>query len=69
MTPPDDKEPPDAIQYGLEEALSLLAALEDARDALIASGQLAIVVALETEIRWLSRRLGFDDPEGGSSAR
>ena len=69
MTSPDDGEPPDAIQYGLEEAFTLLAALEDARDALIASGQLAVVVPLENEIRWLSRRLGFDDPEGGSSAR
>ena len=48
--------------------LCCLAALEDARDALIASGQLAVVVPLENEIRWLSRRLRFDDPEGGSSA-
>jgi hypothetical protein len=38
---PADDEPPDAVSYALEEALTLLAALEDARDALIDSGHLA----------------------------
>ena len=56
-------EPPDEIRYDLDEALVLLAALEDARDALIDSGHLSVVVSVESEIRLLSRKLGFDDPE------
>jgi len=65
---PEDhgSEPPDGLRLDLYEALTLLAALEDARDALIESGQLAVVVAVEAEIRIVSRRLGFDDPPGGS---
>jgi hypothetical protein len=61
----DEPEPPAQIAYKLEEALALLGALEDARDALIDSGHLAVVVSVETEIRALSRKLGFDDPAGG----
>ncbi len=64
--PPHADEPPDDVRLALDEALGLLAALEDARDALIASHYLAVVVTLEAEIRTLSRRLGFGDPEGGS---
>jgi len=59
-------EPPAAVRYSLDEALSLLAALEDARDALIESRRFAVVVGVEDEIRLLSRRLGFRDPDGGS---
>jgi hypothetical protein len=62
-------EPPRRVVYDLEEALGLLGALEDARDALIDSGHLAVVVSVETEIRTLSRKLGFDDPAGGSHGR
>lgn len=58
-------EPPEAVRYDLDEALTLLAALEDARDALIDGGFLGVVVTIEAEIRVLSRRLGFDDPSGG----
>ncbi|HEY7042246.1 MAG TPA: hypothetical protein VH419_01120 [Nocardioidaceae bacterium] len=65
----DLPEPPPAIRYSLDEALSLLAALEDGRDALIDSGHLAVVVSVEAEIRLLSRRLGFDDPEGDANGR
>jgi hypothetical protein len=65
----DLPEPPEAVRYTLEEALSLLAALEDARDALIDSGHLAVVVSVEAEIRLVSRRLGFDDPEGDANGR
>jgi hypothetical protein len=60
----DEPEPPAQIRYYLDEALTLLGALEDARDALIDSGHLAVVVSVETEIRTLSRKLGFDDPAG-----
>ena len=61
-------EPPEEIVLTLDEALTLLAALEDGRDALIDSGHLAVVVAIESEIRLLSRRLGFDD-DGGTDGR
>jgi hypothetical protein len=61
MSFPSEREPPRHVWYSLEEALELLAALEDARDALIDSGHLA-VVALETQVRELSHRLEFDDP-------
>jgi hypothetical protein len=60
----DEPEPPAQIRYDLDEALTLLGALEDARDALIDSGHLAVVVSVETEVRALSRKLGFDDPGG-----
>jgi hypothetical protein len=52
----------------LDEALDLLADLEDARDALSDSRHLTVVVAVESQIRLLSRRLGFADPYGGDDA-
>lgn len=58
-------EPPEEVVLDLEEALSLLAALEDACDALIDGRYLVPVVAVEAEIRMLAHRLGFDDPLGG----
>jgi hypothetical protein len=69
VSTPDDRQPPDEVSYRLDEALDLLAALEDARDTLIDAGRLAVVVVVEAQIRLLSRRLGFDDPPGGSDAR
>ncbi|MDQ1424707.1 MAG: hypothetical protein QOD72_2205 [Acidimicrobiaceae bacterium] len=68
MDLPDEREPPREVWYSLEEALELLGALEDARDALIDAGQLAVVVAVEIQIRELSRRLGFDDAQGDADA-
>ena len=62
-------QPPPTIRLSLDEALNLLADLEDARDALIDSDRLAVVVGVEAQIRLLSRRLGFDDPEGGADVR
>jgi hypothetical protein len=59
-------EPPDGVIYGLDEALALLAALEDAADALIQSRHLTVVLSVEAEIRLLSRRLGFDEPPEAS---
>lgn len=69
LMPANVPEPPEQIRYDLDEALTLLGALEDARDALIDSGHLAVVVSIETEIRALSRKLGFDDPAGGTDGR
>lgn len=63
---PDDIEPPPEVRYDLEEALELLAALEEARDALTETDHLTEVVRLESQIQLLSRRLGFDE-NGGSN--
>jgi hypothetical protein len=65
MAGPQTHGPPDEVRYELDAALSLLADLEDARDALIASARLAVVVSVEHQIRELSRRLHLDD-EGNS---
>ncbi len=62
-----ETEPPTSVTYDLEEALELLAALEEARDTLRDTEHFAGVLTLEAQIRLLSRRLGFD--EGGTNAR
>ena len=59
--------PPTSVTLDLDEALDLLAALEEARDTLRDTEHLAGVVSLEAQIQLLSRRLGFDD--GGSDGR
>jgi hypothetical protein len=69
MTSPADREPPRHVWYTLDEALALLADLEDARDVLIESGRLAVVVGIENQIRLLSHRLDFDEPEGDADGR
>ena len=65
--PNGDQEPPTSVTYDLDEALELLAALEDARDTLRDTEHLARVLTLEAQIQLLSRRLGFDD--GGTDVR
>ena len=62
-----NQEPPREIWYGLDEALELLAVLEDARDALTDSRHLAVVVEVEAQIRSLSRKLDFDGPEASDA--
>jgi hypothetical protein len=52
------------VQYGLEEALDLLSALEEARGALITTDHLAEAAHVEHQVQLLSRRLGLDEPEG-----
>ena len=64
-----EHEPPRHVWYSLEEALELLAVLEDARDALTDSGHLVVVVDVEAQVRDLNRRLDFADPEGDDDAR
>jgi hypothetical protein len=61
---PFDREPPNRLVYRLEEALDLLAALEDSRDVLIETDYLAVLSQVEHQIQILSRRLGLD--QGGS---
>ncbi len=65
---PSEREPPREVWFSLDEALELLATLEDARDALIESGHLSVVMTVESQIRELSRRLDFDDPQGDADA-
>jgi hypothetical protein len=60
-------EPPTSVTYDLDEALELMAALEEARDTLRDTEHFAGVLTLEAQIQVLSRRLGFDD--GGTDAR
>lgn len=64
-----EPQPPQGIWYEVDEALDLLAALEDASMSLAASNHLAGVLELESQVRLLSRRLGFDDPRGGDDER
>jgi len=53
--------PPDGVQLDLEEALELLAALEDSRDVLVDTDHFSVLAQVEREIQRLSRRLGLDD--------
>jgi hypothetical protein len=62
-------DPPEEVRYDLEDSLDLLAALEDARDALTDSDRLAVVAQLEYQVAVLSRKLGFDHPPGGGNGR
>jgi len=55
-------EPPERVWYSIDEALELLAVLEDAYDALVDSGHLTVVLNLEPQVRGLNRRLGFHEP-------
>jgi hypothetical protein len=64
---PADTEPPGRVQYGVEAALGLLAALEDCRDVLLASDHLSVLAQVEHEIQVLSRKLGFE--QGGPGGR
>ena len=63
-----NREPPRQVWFDLEEALDLLAALEDARDALVDSSHLGVVLRVEDQIRQVSRKLDFDDPKGPADA-
>lgn len=54
-------QPPLTVCYDLDEALELLAALEDARDVLADGDHLAVLAQVEHQIAVLDRRLGFGD--------
>lgn len=60
----DPEEPPQAITLSVEEALDVLAVLEEARESFYESDFLGGVIGVEDSIRMLSRKLGFNDPEG-----
>jgi len=60
-----DREPPRYIWFDLSEALDLLTVMEDARDALIDTGRLGLVINIEAHLRRLARKLELDDLAGG----
>ena len=64
MSSPGANGPPQGVRYSTEDALELLAVLEDARVALIDSRHLTVVMALELQVRQLNGKLGFGDQEG-----
>lgn len=59
MTEPG--EPPEWVEYSLEEALDLLAVLEGAAQVLTDTDQLADLAEVQHQMILLSRKLGFDD--------
>lgn len=59
------EEPPEEVRYSLEEALDLLADLEDASKALTTSRYLTVVLAIEHQIDTLALRLALDEDDGG----
>jgi hypothetical protein len=65
VQPPKEK-PPESVSFDLEEALHLLAALEDSRDSrddLIETDYVSALVQVEGQIRLLTRTLGLE--QGG----
>jgi hypothetical protein len=63
VTDPGEREPPRYVWFTLDEALELLAALEDARDVLANTPHLTVLVEVEEQVRRLNRRLEFDEPD------
>lgn len=58
-------EPPEGVRYSLEEALELLADLEDARAVLEHTDHLALLAQIVHQGLLLARKLGFDEPHRG----
>ena len=57
------QEPPDEVCFDLEEAIQLLVALEQARDALSGTDYWSPIAGVEHQIQVLVRKLGLE--EGG----
>lgn len=57
-------EPPTGAYYPLDEALELLAVLEDVREDLAGGHSMTLLMLVEVEVALLHRKLGLD--EGGS---
>jgi hypothetical protein len=60
----DRREPPRQLWYDLDEAIELLAALEDAQLIALDAGALALVMVLERQIELLHRKLEIGDGGG-----
>lgn len=67
MAIPPERVPPDRVNLNLEEALELLGVLEEAGDALLTTDHLVEVAQLVDQIRRISRKLGLDEPGGGTN--
>ena len=65
MTFPSDQEPPARVTYPLEQALELLAALEEAAEALRSTDHLTELSQVEFEVRRLHGKLELGT-NGGS---
>jgi hypothetical protein len=60
----DRREPPRQLWYHLDEAIELLAVLEDAQLTALDAGALALVMVLERQIELLHRKLEIGDGGG-----
>lgn len=58
------REPPRHIWYNLDEAIELLAVLEDAQLTSLDAGALALVMTIERQIELLHRKLEIGDTGG-----
>lgn len=58
------REPPRQIWYDLDQAIELLAVLEDAQLTALDAGALALVMVLEHQIELLHRKLEIGDAGG-----
>ena len=54
-------EPPIRIEYSLEEALELLAVLEEVREDLATGPALILLLQVEAQVALLHHRLNLDD--------
>lgn len=55
------REPPRHVWYDLDEAIELLAVLEDAKLTALDAGAFALVILLEHQVELLHRKLEIDD--------
>ena len=53
-------QPPERVEFDLDEALGLLAALEDARDVLNGTDFLSVLAQVEGQTQLLVRKLGLE---------
>lgn len=61
------REPPRHVWYDLDEAIDLLAVLQDAQLTALDTGALSLVIMLEHQIELLHRKLDIGEP-GGTDA-
>jgi hypothetical protein len=60
----DRREPPRHVWYDLDEAIDLLAVLEDAQLTALEGGALSLVLLIEHHIELLHRKLEIGDSGG-----
>jgi hypothetical protein len=57
------QEPPELVTLDLDEALELLAALQDSREILVRTDYLAVLAQVAYQLQLLEHKLGFE--QGG----